>query len=196
MLSTKLWTVGYKVMGALIILMVLGAIVLVSLNNAQLRAENQDMYADLQASRDNERALYEQLLFEGVIPEGDAPGESVPGPAGAAGERGPRGFPGADGEDGAPGADSTTPGPAGAPGKDGKNGADGAASTVPGPQGPEGPQGPQGEPGATGSPGPAGVSVVGITCMDDGTWRFVMSDTTQIDVLGPCRALPNPEGTP
>lgn len=147
MLSTKIWTIGYKVMGALIALLIVGAIVLVSLNNAQLRAENQEMYADLQASQENAQQLYEQLLAEGVEPDGEAPAEVAPGPAGERGERGPRGTPGEDG------TDSIVPGPAGAPGKDGDD------STTPGPPGPAGPEGPTGEQGVAGppgAPGPAG----------------------------------------
>lgn len=87
-ISTKAWTVAYKIMGAAIALMVLGAIVLVSLNNAQLRAENQDMYADLQASQENAQSLYEQLLSEGVEPEGEPPADVTPGPTGDPGPRG------------------------------------------------------------------------------------------------------------
>lgn len=163
--STKAWTVGYKLMGGLIVLLVLGAIVLVSLNNAQLRAENQDMYADLQASQANAQDLYEQLLAEGVAPEGEAPAEVVPGPTGATGERGPRGFPGRDGEDG-----QSITGPAGADGTDGSDGASvvgprgPAGESVTGPQGPAGPTGapgptgPAGIPGTEGPPGPAGAT--------------------------------------
>ncbi|WP_341935352.1 collagen-like protein [Microbacterium sp. LWO14-1.2] len=148
MLSTKLWTIGYKILGALIALMVLGAIVLVSLNNAQLRAENQDMYADLQASQDNAQSLYEQLLAEGVDPEGEPPAEVVAGPAGEPGARGPAGPTGPAGEDGLPGAPGA-PGSSGSPGDVGPPGPSGApgAKGDPGATGPQGPQGPAGADG-------------------------------------------------
>lgn len=150
-ISTKAWTVAYKIMGAAIVIMVLSAIVLVSLNNAQLRAENQEMYADLQASQDNAQRLYEQLLAEGVTPDGDAPGEVVAGTPGAQGPQGPRGDRGTPGENGEPGS-TGLPGSAGPAGENGQAG-------EPGPQGPQGaagPAGPQGEPGTTGPAGPAG----------------------------------------
>lgn len=159
MFSTKMWTVGYKVMGALIVVLVLGAIVLVSLNNAQLRAENQDMYADLQASQSNAQSLYEQLLAEGVEPEGEAPAEVAPGPAGDPGPRGipgptgPRGSDGEDGEDGTSGP-AGTPGAAGEPGEPGASGPPGAAGPA-GPKGDPGPSGAQGPAGPSGAPGPA-----------------------------------------
>lgn len=161
-ISTKAWTVAYKIMGGAIVFMVLGAIVLVSLNNAQLRAENQDMYADLQASQSNAQELYEQLLAEGVEPEGDAPAEVAPGPAGKPGDRGPQGPAGEPGDDGAPGAPGA-PGPAGddgtpgAPGDAGTPGAPGSTGPA-GPTGPVGPAGPAGPPGSAGATGPAGPS--------------------------------------
>ena len=157
MLSTKVWTLGYRLIGGLIVLLVLGAIVLVSLNNAQLRAENQDMYADLQASQENAQQLYEQLLAEGVTPDGEAPAEVVPGPAGAVGDRG---APGPRGERGIPGP-SGTPGVPGAAGVDGETGAPGPA----GARGEPGPAGPAGPPGTTGAQGPAGpAGEPGPTC--------------------------------
>ncbi|WP_136029225.1 collagen-like protein [Microbacterium sp. PF5] len=156
MFSTKMWTVGYKVMGALIVVLVLGAIVLVSLNNAQLRAENQDMYADLQASQANAQSLYEQLLAEGVEPEGEAPAEVVPGPAGDPGPRGPSGPAGDDGQPGAAGLP-------GAPGAKGDTGDPGPQGT-PGATGPKGDMGPAGPPGATGATGPTGPA--GPLCSD------------------------------
>lgn len=153
MRSTKAWTIAYRAVAVLAVLVFVGALVAVSVSNAQLRAETQVMYADLQASQKNAQSLYEQLLSEGVEPVGEAPAEVAPGPAG---ERGPRGLPGDDstvpGPPGAPGADSTVPGPpgpAGPPGRDGQDsavpgppGPPGADSTVPGPQGPQGAPGP------------------------------------------------------
>lgn len=174
MFSTKMWTVGYKVMGALIVVLVLGAIVLVSLNNAQLRAENQDMYADLQASQANAQSLYEQLLAEGVEPEGEAPAEVVPGPAGDPGPRGPSGPAGDDGQPGAAGLPGT-------PGAKGDTGDPGPQGT-PGATGPKGDTGPAGPPGATGATGPTGPA--GPLCPDGSTavtgW-ITMADTE----LGP-----------
>ena len=178
MLSTKIWTVGYKVMGALIAILILGAIVLVSINNAQLRAENQDMYADLQASQDNAQELYEQLLDEGVEPEGEAPEEVAPPTV----VEKPK-----DGDDGKDGKDAPPPtsaqmnaavaqcfaaglcvapeGAPGGPGEDGEDGRDAPAPTAEelqaavqqcfaaglcvAPTGPEGPQGGQGPAGPT-----------------------------------------------
>lgn len=190
-ISTRAWTVGYKIMGAAIVLMVLGAIVLVSLNNAQLRAENQDMYADLQASQDNAQRLYEQLLQEGVTPDGDAPGEVVTGTPGAQGPQGPRGDRGTSGDDGEPGTDGT-PGDAGPSGPSGLSG-------DPGPQGPQGvagPSGPQGEPGAAGPAGPAGP-----TCPSGSTAQtvWVMVADTELDIPTARQAvicMPTSEGEP
>lgn len=162
MFSTKMWTLAYKIMGALIVILVLGALVLVSLNNAQLRAENQDMYADLQASQTNAQSLYEQLLAEGVEPEGEAPAEVVPGPAGDPGPRGPQGPTGPRGSDGEDG-DVGAPGPSGAAGPPGAVGGTGESGET-GPQGPAGPAGPKGDPGPTGAQGPAGPA--GPTCTD------------------------------
>ncbi|WP_136054363.1 hypothetical protein [Microbacterium sp. K24] len=199
-ISEKAWIVGYKIMGGAIVFMIVGAIVLVSLNNAQLRAENQDMYADLQASQDNAQSLYEQLLAEGVEPEGEPPAQVstlIPengrdGDDGARGERGP----GPTGEqvlDGiracfaagtctAPKGDMGDPGTNGTNGINGTDGARGSDSTVPGPV------------GAT------GVGIASITCLDDGTWEFTMTDGTSRDVPGPCRTVlvlePTPEPTP
>lgn len=153
--ATRLWTLAYKAIGAVIVLLILGGLVLVSYNNAQLRAENQAMYADLQASQENAERLYEQLLtLPGVEPEGEDPADVAP--TAVRGEPGERGVAGPAGADGPPGP----PGPPGEPGTDGADGAvgepgsDGATGTpgesVVGPQGPAGPAGPQGEPGPTG----------------------------------------------
>jgi hypothetical protein len=179
-ISTKAWTIAYKIMGAAIILMVLSAIILVSVNNAQLRGENQDMYADLQASQGNAQRLYEQLLAEGVTPDGDAPDEVVEGTPGAQGPQGPRGDRGTTGDDGEPGG----AGLPGAPGESGSTGPVGPAGQAgePGPQGPQGaagPAGPQGEPGASGSTGPAGPA-----CPADSTPQtvWVMIADAELDI--------------
>lgn len=166
--STKAWTYGYKIMGALIVLLVVGALLLVSVNNAQLRAENQAMYADLQASQANAQSLYEQLLDLGEKPDGEAPAEVVEGPAGEAGPRGPQGERGE--ESTVPGP----PGPQGAPGPQGPAGEAGppgeSVTGPPGPAGEPGPAGPQGEPGPVGSQGPAGQSAFPFT------FRFTVPD--------------------
>ncbi|MCT1395682.1 collagen-like protein [Microbacterium sp. p3-SID338] len=183
MFSTKMWTLGYKVMGALIVVLVLGAIVLVSLNNAQLRAENQDMYADLQASQTNAQSLYEQLLAEGVEPEGEAPAEVAPGPAGDPGPRGvqgPTGPRGSNGEDGAAGP-AGTPGAAGVPGEVGASG----------PQGQAGPAGPKGDPGPAGAQGPAGpTGAPGPKCPDGSTpqTRWITMAETELGPFIPTQA--------
>lgn len=175
-ISTKAWTVGYKIMGAAIAFMVLASIVLVSLNNAQLRAENQDMYADLQASQENAQRLYEQLIQEGVTPDGDAPDDVVEGTPGAQGPQGPRGDRGTPGEDGEPGLDGL-PGTTGAPGLPGS-------------------AGPAGEPGVT---GPAGAP--GPTCPagSTATTVWVMVADAEFDIPTSRQAvmcLPNLEGEP
>ncbi|CAN7520922.1 hypothetical protein LJR042_003566 [Microbacterium maritypicum] len=181
-ISTKAWTVAYKIMGAAIALMVLGAIVLVSLNNAQLRAENQDMYADLQASQENAQSLYEQLLSEGVEPEGEPPADVTPGPTGDPGPRGERGPSGPAGDDGAPGP-SGVPGAPGAPGSNGSKGDPGTT----GPMGPSGPPGPQGDPGPQGLPGADGRGIQSLYCDDTtGRWTVTYTDTTTADA-GVCR---------
>lgn len=159
--ATRLWTIAYKVIGAVIVVLILGGLVLVSYNNAQLRAENQAMYADLQASQDNAERLYEQLLtLPGVEPEGEDPADVAP--TAVRGDPGERGSTGPAGTDGVPGPPGPA-GPAGPPGEAGADGADGAAGepgavgasgtpgeSVVGPQGPAGPAGPQGEPGPAG----------------------------------------------
>lgn len=188
-ISAKAWTVGYKIMGALIVILVLGAIVLVSLNNAQLRGENQDMYADLQASQANAQSLYEQLLAEGVDPEGEAPAEVVPGPAGDPGPRGPSGPAGDDGEDGADGL----PGAPGAPGEKGEPGATGAQGT----QGATGPKGDTGATGPAGPPGPAGPA--GPACPEGFTalTRWINMADTELGPFIPTQAtvcILNPTG--
>lgn len=147
-MSTKAWTYGYKAVVALIIALVVGATVLVSWNNAQLRAENQDMYADLQASQENAQRLYEQLLELGESPDGANPETIVTGPAGATGATGPRGPQGEPGPAGATGS----VGEAGAPGAPGADG-----DSIVGPQGATGPQGDQGIQGPAGPQGAAGA---------------------------------------
>lgn len=177
-ISTKAWTVGYKIMGAAIVIMVLSAIILVSLNNAQLRAENQDMYADLQASQANAQRLYEQLLQEGVTPDGDAPGEVVEGLPGAQGPQGPRGDRGTPGDDGAPG-ETGAPGAPGAAGPAGSSGDVGptGAQGVPGPTGAQGPQGP---------PGADGRGIQALICDDiTGRWTVTYTDGASADA-GAC----------
>ena len=166
MRSTKVWTIAYKTIGIMIGLLVVAALALAALNNAQLRATNQIMYADLQASQENAQSLYEQLLALGEEPEGEEPSEvtetTVPGVPGEPGPSGPRGD---DGRAPTPdeilgavaeycattgacqGTASTVPGPAGEAGAD---------STEPGPPGPAGAQGAQDEPGP---PGPAGATL-------------------------------------
>ncbi|WP_350351868.1 hypothetical protein ABS642_00705 [Microbacterium sp. A8/3-1] len=171
-ISAKAWTVGYKILGAAIVFMIAGAIVLVSISNAQLRAENQNMYADLQASQENAQRLYEQLLQEGVTPDGDAPGEVVEGTPGAQGPQGPRGDRGTSGDDG-------EPGPVGLPGSAGVAGPAGPV----GPTGATGPQGPQGVQGSQGEPGPPGAQgAPGPTCPDGFTSKVVWISVSDSEV--------------
>lgn len=160
-ISVKAWTVGYKIMGAAIVFMIAGAIVLVSISNAQLRAENQAMYADLQASQENAQSLYEQLLDEGVEPDGDPPAQvsTVPPSNGRDGKDGERGLQG-PGPSASQVLDSIrtcfASGTCTAPkGDTGATGDPGAPSTVPGPVGPMGPEGQVGPVGPAGPAGPA-----------------------------------------
>lgn len=186
--STRLWTIAYKAIGAVIVALILGGLVLVSFNNAQLRAENQAMYADLQASQENAERLYEQLLtLPGVEPEGEDPADVAPTTVpGDPGERGSAGPPGADGEPGIPGDPGPPgpPGPDGMPGTNGPAGSDGAAGSegAAGPAGPAGEPGPPGEQGAPGEPGPQGPP--GPACPDGYTLTPVFVSTDPLIFTG------------
>ena len=149
-----------------------------------------ELYDEFTAATGEEPAAPDPGQVAGEAP---APVDGAPGPIGPAG---PRGEPGRDGRDptAVQIADAVTvycaahegcAGPAGAAGAPGAEGASG-------PAGPAGATGADGAPGAAGSPG---VSITAIACMDDGTWRFTMSDGTTIDVPGPCRT-PTPEPLP
>ena len=160
--ATRFWWAATATVTGGIILLVLGAVILVSWNNAQLRAENQAMYADLQASQENAQRLYEQLLtFPGVEPEGENPSDVAPP---AAGEQGPRGPQGYQGDPGIPGPTGPA-GPAGAPGVAGESGSAGEPGQA----------GPAGEPGATGPAGAPGQSAFPFqfTFSPDGITRYV-----------------------
>lgn len=141
---------------------------------------------DLHASQENGQRLWDQLLALGAIPDGADP--STIAPPGERGERGLQGPPPSaeqiaaavtiycaahGGCIGMPG----TPGIPGTPGSDGTPGRDGQDSTVPGPE------------------GTPGVGVATIDCLEDGTWRFTMTDSTIRDVPGPCRIVAPPEST-
>ncbi len=54
-----------------------------------------------------------------------------------------------------------------------------------------GDQGPPGNDSTT--PGPAGLGISNIECMDDGAWRFTMTDGTTRDTPGPCRVITEPD---
>jgi hypothetical protein len=120
----------------------------------------QELRAQLSASQANAQDLYEQLLDEGVDPDGQKPSDVTPGPAGERGEKGDdgeRGATGPQGPEGAPGPGGPAgpAGPAGSPGPAGEDGATGS----------QGAPGPQGEPGATGPQGPQGpAGPAGPTC--------------------------------
>lgn len=192
--STRWWRIGS---GTIVVL----SILLVGVGGAYIAVANNDLRAQLSASQSNAQSLYEQLLDEGVKPEGEAPAEVVPGPAGDPGERGPRGergFPGIDGIDGTDGIDGApgTNGPAGEPGANGEPGVAGeqGAAGPSGATGASGPQGPQGAPGSAGPTGATGVGIAEIACQDDGTWQFTMTDDTVKTIPGPCRVAPTIEG--
>lgn len=62
------------------------------------------------------------------------------------------------------------------------------------PKGETGDEGDKGDPGNDSTtPGPTGVGIATIECLDDGTWRFTMTDTTTRDIPGPCRIVPTPD---
>ena len=170
--STRLWRLGT-------IITVCLAVILVGAGGVYLAISNATLQAQLTASQANAQSLYEQLLSEGVAPEGEPTAEVVPGPAGDPGPRGPQGIPGDDGDDGSPGA-------AGNPGPTGEKGDPGPV----GPQGATGATGPKGDPGATGPQGPAGSDGRGIQSLmcDDttGRWTVTYTDSTTADA-GVCR---------
>lgn len=178
--GTRAWQAAAGIVFALIVAMVVTAFAFLLNANAELRASNATLYADLGASQANAGDLYRQLLELGERPKGEDPEDVVattptvdptPGPQGL---RGPAG---SDGDDGATGPI----GPQGIPGLLGPAGADG--DSIEGPPGPQGEtgatgaQGPQGEPGAAGAPGVTNVleswtfTQLGITyvCVIDGT---------------------------
>lgn len=95
---------------------------------------------ELIEAKNNSQVLYDQLLAEGVKPEGDNP-ESITGTPGRNGVNGRDGRDGKDGLDGINGIDGIngTNGLDGQPGKDGKDGTNGV----------------DGKDGAPGAPGPA-----------------------------------------
>lgn len=153
--ATRRWQIGAWIVAAMSVLLVGGGGAYLAIANSELRAQ-------LAASQANAQSLYEQLLAEGVDPDGEAPAEVVPGPAGAPGPRGPSG---PAGDDGAPGP-TGLPGAPGAPGVKGDTGDPGAQGTQ-GAPGPKGDPGPAGPPGPTGASGPAGP--VGPLCPDGAT---------------------------
>lgn len=163
--------------------------------NAAQSEQISGLLDDLHASQENAQALYDQLLALGESPEGEAPDDVVTvspenGRDGADGDRGP-GPTAAQILDGirtcwaagtctAPKGDKGDPGE---PGADGVNGTDGRDGTG-------------GTPGADGAPGAPGIGIASITCLEDGTWQFALTDGTTRDVPGPCRILPAPEPSP
>lgn len=185
--STRLWKIGTAIVVALSIALVGGGGVYLAVANAELRSQ-------LTASQSNAQELYEQLLAEGVEPEGDAPADVTPGPAGDPGPKGDRGPSGPAGDDGDPG-EPGEPGSQGTPGAPGTKGDPGST----GAPGPQGPPGPQGEPGATGPIGPAGPA--GATCPTGYAMKTVWLSIadTQFGVFSRQQAsvcMPSTEGEP
>lgn len=185
--ATRWWQIGTAVMIGMAVLGVLGGGVYLATVNASLREQ-------IAASQENAQTLYEQLLAEGVEPEGEAPAKVIEGAPGAPGPRGERGRDGADGP----------PGPVGPPGTPGAEGKPGVPGD-PGPQGEPGPAGPAGEPGSPGPPGPRGdpgpAGPSGPACPDGFTPTIAWLDirTTETDLPKRMQAtlcLPTPEGTP
>lgn len=173
--STRLWRIGTAIVVALSIALVGGGGAFLAVANSELRAQ-------LAASQSNAQELYEQLIEEGVDPDGEAPAEVAPGPTGPSGPRGERGPTGPPGGIGLPGV----PGTPGAPGTNGSKGDTGAT----GPSGTRGESGPAGPPGDPGAPGPAGADGRGIQSLycDDATgrWTVTYTDSTTADA-GVCR---------
>ena len=149
----RVWRWATAVVVMLSVLSVVGGGIYLAVANAELRTQ-------LGASQANAQELYEQLIALGEDPEGEAPAEVVPGPAGDPGPRGPIGPAGKDGAPGAAGRDGVDgePGTPGEPGSAGQDGQDGAT----GPAGPAGQPGKDGKDGATGPAGPPGPA--GATC--------------------------------
>lgn len=173
--STRLWKIGTAIVVALSIALVGGGGIYLAVANAELRSQ-------LAASQSNAQELYEQLISEGVEPEGDAPADVTPGPAGDPGPKGERGPSGPAGDDGDPGAAGES-GAQGAPGAPGSKGDPGST----GPTGPQGPVGPQGEPGPAGPAGADGRGIQSLYCDDiTGRWTVTYTDTTTADA-GVCR---------
>jgi hypothetical protein len=66
-----------------------------------------------------------------------------------------------------------------------------------GDKGDTGGTGGQGPPGNDSTvAGPAGLGISNIECMDDGAWRFTMTDGTTRNTPGPCRVTPITAPTP
>lgn len=186
--STRFWRIGTAIMVGLSILLVGAGGVFLAFGNAELRAQ-------LTASQSNAQELYEQLLDEGVEPEGEEPDQVSPatpangrdGKDGKDGDRGPQG-PGVTSAQVFEGiqtcfAAGTCTAPKGDPGA---MGVPGAASTVPGPVGPAGPEGPVGPVGPAGPGGPAGP-----TCPDGFTPTLVWlsASESETDLPTPKQAI-------
>lgn len=163
--STALWTLASRTVAVLAVLTFLAALVAVSVNNAQLRAENQAMFAAYQSTVADANALRDQLIDAGEDPVVTPPSntdlpQGIPAPVVSPGPQGPRGLQGFAGRSVTASelaaavteycATGECVGPAGATGTPG---ADGESIT-----GPPGPQGPAGESvvGPQGPSGPAG----------------------------------------
>lgn len=186
--SVRVWWGLTATVVVIIIVSIVGGVVWMANINAELNRT-------VGLAQENAGKLYDQLIDEGIKPEGEDPAEVIPGPVGPAGSQGekgdkgdtgPQGIPGLKGDIGLPGATGPQgpPGPPGPPGDSGANGADGAQ----GPQGPQGqqgeqgPAGPQGEQGPQGIPGPKGED--GVTLVLE-TWSFTAVGVTYLCTLEP-----------
>ena len=159
--STALWTLAARIVAVLAVLTFLAALVAVSVNNAQLRAENQAMFAAYQSAVADANALRDQLIDAGEDPVVTPPAEADHSPGILAPSPGPQGPRGAAGRSvtaeeiaaavAAFCASNACLGPQGLTGPPGATGSQGA----PGMQGPPGEQGATGPTGAAGAPGPA-----------------------------------------
>lgn len=145
--SGRAWRIATVVLIALAVLGAVGIVAWQAVITEETNARATHLQEKLDASQANAQRLYEQLLDEGVTPDGQPPSQ-VAGPAGDRGDQGPAGPAGQPGPEGKPGVAGQT-GPQGPSGKDGANG-------LPGAPGEQGPQGPEGPPGATGPAGPEG----------------------------------------
>lgn len=180
-----------------------------ALANIDVRNQNVELRAELNAAQSNGEALYEQLLAEGLNPVAEAPDEVAASPT--------QGVPGVDGRDGRtptvgelgaavaaycaaragcvgePGGVGPV-GPAGAPGESVTGPSGPAGESITGPPGSDGANGTDGAPGSAGANGTDGRGVATIECVatDPATTvtRYTLTDGTSFDIRTDCQPAP------